>query len=150
MVNGPFEKPFLKEGIVNSWLSTDKFIVEEYNKDPLCGVPFTLNGYYCLFSLMEQVYSKLGWTNKNKQLPVMFMSGGDDPCRKSDKDLKKLLPTLNTVVFQILFQSYIRGMRHELFNELNNEEVYYDILKILRNKKLVLNHWKLMRINYYL
>ena len=86
MVNGPFEKPFLKEGIVNSWLSTDKFIVEEYNKDPLCGVPFTLNGYYCLFSLMEQVYSKLGWTNKNKQLPVMFMSGGDDPCRKSDKD----------------------------------------------------------------
>ena len=52
MVNGPFEKPFLKEGIVNSWLSTDKFIVEEYNKDPLCGVPFTLNGYYCLFSLI--------------------------------------------------------------------------------------------------
>ena len=38
---------------------------------------------------MEQVYSKLGWTNKNKQLPVMFMSGGDDPCRKSDKDFKK-------------------------------------------------------------
>ena len=57
---------------------------------------------------MEQVYSKLGWTNKNKQLPVMFMSGGDDPAVKVIKTLKKLLPTLNTVVFQILFQSYIR------------------------------------------
>lgn len=134
MVNGPFEKPFLKEGIVNSWLSTDKFIVEEYNKDPLCGVPFTLNGYYCLFSLMEQVYSKLGWTNKNKQLPVMFMSGGDDPCRKSDKDFKKAVTHFKHCGFPNTFSKLYPGMRHELFNELNNEEVYYDILKFLEIK----------------
>ena len=112
MVNGPFEKPFLKEGIVNSWLSTDKFIVEEYNKDPLCGVPFTLNGYYCLFSLMEQVYSKLGWTNKNKQLPVMFMSGGDDPCRKSDKDFKKAVTHFKHCGFPNTFSKLYPGMRH--------------------------------------
>ena len=134
MVNGPFEKPFLKEGIVNSWLTTDKFVVEEYNKDPLCGVPFTLNGYYCLFSLMEQVYSKLGWTNKNKQLPVMFMSGGDDPCRKSDKDFKKAVTHFKHCGFPNTFSKLYPGMRHELFNELNNEEVYYDILKFLEIK----------------
>lgn len=53
MVNGPFEKPFLKEGIVNSWLSTDKFIVEEYNNGSTmwCSfhtkwvlLPFLING----------------------------------------------------------------------------------------------------------
>lgn len=134
LVNGPFEKPFAKEGIVNSWLTTNKYIVEEYNKDPLCGVPFTLNGYYSLFALMEQVYSKYGWTNRNKQLPVMFMSGGDDPCRKNDKAFKKAVSHLKHCGFSNTFSKLYPGMRHELFNELNNDEVYSDILKFLEFK----------------
>ena len=70
MVNGPFEKPFMKEGIVNAWICSDRDVVEEYNKDPLCGVTFTLNGYYALFSLIQTVYSKLGWSKKNRDLPA--------------------------------------------------------------------------------
>ena len=89
MVNGPFEKPFMKEGIVNAWICSDRDVVEEYNKDPLCGVTFTLNGYYALFSLIQTVYSKLGWSKKNRDLPVMFVSGENDPADKGDKAFKK-------------------------------------------------------------
>ena len=94
MINGPFEKPFEKEGILNAWLCSDRSVVEDYNKDPLCGVPFTLNGYYALTNLDQAVYSKLGWTSKNTSLPVMFVSGAKDPCRRNDKAFKKAVSHL--------------------------------------------------------
>lgn len=134
MVNGPFEKPFAKEGIVNSWLTTDRHIVEEYNSDPLCGVPFTLNGYYALMNLVQQVYGKTGWTCKNKTLPVMFMSGADDPCRRNDKAFKKAVTHLKRCGYPNTYYKLYQGMRHELFNEKNNDEVYQDILKFLEIK----------------
>ena len=134
MVNGPFEKPFAKEGVVNAWLTTDRHIVELYNEDPLCGFPFTLNGYYHLMNLMQQVYSKTGWVSKNPSLPIMFMSGGDDPCRVSDKAFKKAVTHLKRCGYPNTYYELYQDMRHELFNEKNNEEVYDDILKFLEIK----------------
>ena len=46
LVTGPFEKPFMNEGIKNSWLTKNRKTVEEYNASPLCGFNFSLNGYY--------------------------------------------------------------------------------------------------------
>lgn len=131
MVNGPFEKPFAKEGIVNSWLSTDRHIVELYNSDPLCGFTFTLNGYYTLFSLVQQVYSKMGWTSKNPSLPVMFISGAEDPCRKNDNAFKKAVMHLKRCGYPNTYYKLYQDMRHELFNEKGKLEVYKDILKFL-------------------
>lgn len=134
MVNGPFEKPFAKEGILNAWLTTDRHIVEEFNKDPLCGVPFTLNGYYTLMNLMQQVYSKIGWTSKNPTLPVMFISGADDPCRRNDASFKKAVTHLKHCGYPNTYYKLYQDMRHELFNERNKEEVYNDILKFIELK----------------
>ena len=134
MVNGPFEKPFAKEGIVNSWLTTDRHIVELYNSDPLCGYPFTLNGYYALFSLIQQVYSKMGWTSKNSSLPVMFVSGGEDPCRKNDYAFKKAVTHLKRCGYPNTYYKLYQDMRHEVFNEKGKEEVFEDILKFLEIK----------------
>lgn len=134
MVNGPFEKPFAKEGIVNSWLSTDRHIVELYNSDPLCGFTFTLNGYYTLFSLVQQVYSKMGWTSKNPSLPVMFISGAEDPCRKNDNAFKKAVMHLKRCGYPNTYYKLYQDMRHELFNEKGKLEVYKDILKFLEIK----------------
>jgi alpha-beta hydrolase superfamily lysophospholipase len=131
MCNGPFEKPFAKEGIVNAWLTTDRTVVENYNKDPLCGFPFTLNGYFALMNLVQQTYSKTGWISKNADLPIMFMSGGDDPCRTSDKAFKKAVTHMKHCGYPNTYSKLYPGMRHELFNEPNNEEVYDDILKFL-------------------
>lgn len=134
MVNGPFEKPFTNEGILNAWLTKDRNIVEEYNRDELCGVPFTLNGYLGLMNLIQQVYSSTGWVSKNKTLPIMFMSGADDPCRRNDKAFKKSVTHLKHCGYPNTFSKLYPDMRHELFNELDNDEVYSDILKFLELK----------------
>ncbi len=134
LVNGPFEKPFEKEGILNAWLTRDRFIVDEYNNDPLCGFTFTLNGYLTLMNLMTQVYGKTGWVSKNKSLPIMFISGGDDPCRISDKAFKDAALHLKKCGYPNLYYKMYPEMRHELFNEKDNEEVYQDIFKFLEIK----------------
>ncbi len=134
MINGPFEKPFEKEGILNAWLCSDRSVVEDYNKDPLCGVPFTLNGYYALTNLDQAVYSKLGWTSKNTSLPVMFVSGAKDPCRRNDKAFKKAVSHLKNCGYPNTFSKLYDDMRHEIFNEKNCQEVYNDILKFLEIK----------------
>jgi alpha-beta hydrolase superfamily lysophospholipase len=109
-------------------------VVEEYNKDPLCGLPFTLNGYYALMNLILTVYSKLGWITKNKSLPVMFVSGANDPCRRSDKAFKKAVNHLKRCGYPNTFFKLYEDMRHELFNEPDCESVYNDILKFLEIK----------------
>lgn len=47
MVNGPFEKPFMKEGIVNAWICSDRDVVEEYNKDPVMWRDFYFKWLLC-------------------------------------------------------------------------------------------------------
>lgn len=134
IVSGTFEKPFANEGILNAWLTRDRNIVEEYNRDELCGVPFTLNGYFGLMNLIQQTYSSSGWISKNKSLPIMFISGADDPCRRNDKAFKKAVAHLKRCGYPNTFSKLYPEMRHELFNELDSDEVYEDILKFLEIK----------------
>lgn len=131
LVLGSFDKPFAKEGQKNAWLTRDGDVVDEFNRDELCGVPFTLNGYKTLLSLMQIVYSGDGWRNKNTNLPIMFISGGDDPCRLNDKKWQEAVNHLKSAGFNDIYSKMYPGMRHELFNEIGKEEVYKDILKFL-------------------
>ncbi len=134
LVTGPFEKAFDKEGIRNSWLSRDRNVVDAYNADPLCGFTFSLNGYYILMTLLQQVYTKKGWVSKNAALPVMFMSGSNDPCKGNEKTFKKSVMFFKHCGFSNTYSKLYPDMRHELFNELENEIVYKDIIKFLEIK----------------
>lgn len=131
MVIGSFDKPFATEGQKNAWLTRDGDVVDTFNRDPLCGVPFTLNGYKTLLSLMITTYSGDGWKHINENLPIMFISGGDDPCRINDKKWQDAVNSLKNAGFQNIFSKMYPEMRHELFNEFGKEEVFKDILKFL-------------------
>lgn len=128
---GAFDKPFVLEGQKNAWLTRDGDVVDKFNRDPLCGVPFTLNGYKTLLNLIITVYSGEGWKHINKGLPIMFISGGDDPCRISDKKWQEAVNHLKSAGFHNIFSKMYPEMRHELFNEIGKEEVFMDILKFL-------------------
>lgn len=56
MTTGSFNKCNPKSGSANAWLSTNQDNVQKYDADPLCGFPFTLNGYKALLTLMRDAY----------------------------------------------------------------------------------------------
>ena len=76
MFFGTFNKRFDKQ---NEWICSDKNIVDAYNQDPLCTFIFTINGFYNLLTLMQRTYQSIDYSI-NSELPILFISGRDDPC----------------------------------------------------------------------
>ena len=133
MVLGRFEKPFAKEGIKGAWLSSDTGVATLYNKDPLCGFTYTLNGYMALLDLIKQTYTEKGWFLRNPDLRVVFLSGGDDPCRVNDKKFKKAVELVRHMGYRKLTYKLFPGMRHEIFNEIKVRDVYDAIEEVINN-----------------
>jgi alpha-beta hydrolase superfamily lysophospholipase len=114
-----------------AWLNTDVASVEAYDKDPLCGFLFTLNGFQALRSLLIDVYSPSGWAQPKKNVPVLFVSGGDDPCMISREKLSEAVNLLRNVGYVHTKVKVFDGMRHEILNEPQRDMVYADIAAFL-------------------
>lgn len=116
----------------NGWLSYNEENVKTYNEDKKCGFVFTLNGYYHLYSLMEETYSKKGWQCKNKKLPVFFLSGEDDPYMGERSDLENAILAMRKAGYKNTKAKVYPHMKHEILQEEDYEQVHEDILTLLK------------------
>lgn len=101
----------------NAWLCTDNNIVLQYDNDPLCNFIFTANGFYNLFKLMQDTYSNKGWKTQNKNIPIYFIAGADDPCIGNAKQFNKAVEFLRNRGYQSINSKLLPNMRHEILNE---------------------------------
>ena len=124
---GSYSKKYRKEGSPSAWICTDKAVVEAYEADPLCGFPFTVNGYFNLFRLMQDTYSDKGWEMTNPNLPVLFIAGANDPCIVNIKKFSQAVEAMRSKGYTDISSKIYPGMRHEIHNETRKEEVWNDI-----------------------
>ena len=130
-----FDRPFRAEKLIHAWICSDHTVVEKYNKDPLCNFTFTLNGYESLLWLMRSTYDRKGWELRNPYLPILFVSGEDDPCLGGRKKLLQAVQHLKGRGYdRVSFRMY-PGMRHEILNEKGRFRVYHDIAYFLRKSE---------------
>lgn len=113
----------------NAWVCANEDRLKEYEKDELSGFVFTLNGFQNLFTLMRDIYDKQGWELNNKQLPIFFIAGEDDPVIMSTKDWQKAQDFLKELGYQNVSGKLYVGMRHEVLNEKENKLVFDDVLQ---------------------
>lgn len=132
LTTGSYGKKFRKDA-PNSWICSDPSVVEAYNNDPLCGFPFTVNGYYALFNLLEDVYSEKGWLVRNPSLPVLFIAGSDDPCINGINNFSKAVSFFRSAGYSSVTSKVYPAMRHEIHNETGKETVWEDIADTLDN-----------------
>lgn len=128
---GSFNKPFAKEGWPAAWVCSDPEILKSYHSDPLCRYIFTADGFENLLLLMRDCYAKSGWHLANPSLPVNFISGGEDPCRISDKALSRAVEAMRSAGYRDVSLKVYPGMRHEIHNEKGYMAVWEDILGFL-------------------
>ena len=126
MSTGSFSKRHPDPTTQNAWLSTNQDNVRAYDADPLCGFPFTLNGYKALLTLMRDAYVPGPATNPN--LPVFFISGEDDPCAPDEKGFNDAVNRMKADGYTHVAAKRYPGMRHELLNHTNPQIVYDDLL----------------------
>ncbi len=122
-----FDLPFCREHIAHAWICTDRSVVERFNSSKYCNFTFTLNGYQALIWLMIRTYDKKGWNITNPELPILFLSGADDPCMISKRHFQQAIRTLNLVGYHNITGHLYPGMRHEILNEPDKAKVFHDV-----------------------
>ena len=124
---GAYNKPFAAEGEF-AWLSRNRANAEAYIADPLCGYCFTANGFRGLMGVMKDCYSAKGWAVAKPQMPVLFISGGDDPCRTDDKAFARAVDFFRQRGYANVSSKLYQGLRHEILLETEAPMIFEDIL----------------------
>lgn len=117
----------LANRIAFDWLTRSHTVVGAYMHDPYCGFICTASFYHDLLKLTANAASKKLISMTNPELPMFIISGEMDPVGNYGKDIKRLLSLYKNVGFANIAYKLYPDCRHELLNELNNDEVYKDI-----------------------
>ena len=131
MVLGPFSKAVAGAKTPQDWLSVNEENVRRYVEDPLCGARFTLGSYNALFRMIDLMNKPENYRDVRKDLPILLISGREDPCTGGEKGRQDSLDILQKAGFSELTVKTLDGMRHEILNENRRDEVCRDIIEFL-------------------
>jgi alpha-beta hydrolase superfamily lysophospholipase len=109
------------------WLNRDNRAVDAYVSDPLCG--FIPTAGLLRDMLLGMLYNQRreSLQSMRKDLPVLFIAGGEDPVGNYGKSVRQTEQMFIKSGMQKVSCKIYPLMRHEILNELNHEEVYQDV-----------------------
>ncbi len=121
-------RPFRPTRTDFDWLSRDAIEVSRYVADPLCG--FTCTTQLMLdilegFAFVEDLEAR---STIPADMPIYFVAGTKDPLSKGGRHLKKLMAKYKARGLQRVSHRFYTGGRHEMFNEINRDEVTADLI----------------------
>lgn len=131
---GSFHMRFLKEKDTLAWLSSDREIREAFRKDGYCGFKFTAQAFKDMFEGIAFITDEANVKRMNKKLPVLLVSGQNDPVGDYGKMVQKAYLLYKQVGMENVGMKLYPGMRHEILNETDKVEVYKDILKWIKEQ----------------
>ncbi len=130
---GVFNKAISDPKTDFDWLSSNEEAVKGYVDDPYCGKGFTCTAFNDLYKLMTIMHKHKAYKALNADMPILMLSGKEDPCTGGEKGVSDSFNTLIKAGFRNVKRIDYPGMRHEILNEKNNDEVYRDIVDFYDN-----------------
>jgi alpha-beta hydrolase superfamily lysophospholipase len=134
MTFGNYNNEFKPGRTKYDWLSRDESIVDKYINDPFCGTVFSIKFYKDLATGLEKINKKKYAEKVRKDLPVLLISGAKDPLSKNGKQIPKVKDLYQKAGLEDVEMKLYPDARHEIFNEINKEEVYEDVLKWIEKR----------------
>lgn len=119
------------------WLSRDNRMVDAYIADPLCGFPITAGLARDMLTGLRFIQELENLAKMRKDMPVMFISGGDDPVGGYGEGVTRAWKEFRKVGVEQADIRLYPLCRHELLNEINREEVYGHILDWMRVQEFI-------------
>lgn len=127
-------KPFEPARTPFDWLSRDEKEVDKYIADPMCGFVFTGSAFADFFSGLIALTDAKRLSALPAALPIYLFSGDRDPVGQMGEGVKKVAEEYRQAgLSNVEMKLYPQG-RHEMFNEINREEVYADLVAWLNGK----------------
>lgn len=131
---GVYNKNFNAPGDSGSWISANPENVKAFKADSLCGYTFTANGFQTLVRLILNLYDTEKLRKMPKDLPVLFVSGKNDPVGDYGRAVEKVFRSFEEMGMEQVQLKIYPDDRHEILNEADREDVYGDIYRFILQK----------------
>lgn len=131
--NKKFEKD-VAEPTGFEWLNRDNKEVKKYIDDPDCAFICTASFFYDFIRGMLSATSKKAAQNVRKDLPILFISGDNDPVGSFGEGVKKAAELYKNAGVETVECKLYKDARHELTVELCKKEVFEDVLKFIKDQ----------------
>lgn len=116
------------------WLNRNPAEVDKYANDPLCGFIPTVSLFRDMMGGVAFITDEKNIAMMNKETPVLFIAGGDDPVGDKGEGVKRAVQAFQTAGVKDVTMKLYPGARHEILLELNRDEVMGDVLAWIEDK----------------
>lgn len=113
------------------WITTDREIINKYAADKYCNFKFTVSAMHDLIKLNQLANRPAWFENMCKELPVLLISGSDDPVGAYGKGVTKVYKKLKAADVKDVTLKLYDGCRHEIHNDSCKNEVIADIVNFI-------------------
>ena len=124
MMFGGYNKKIEHPRTASDWLTRDNRIVDAYEADPDCGFIPSAGLVNAMMEGILYIQNPVKLGKMKKELPVLFIAGGDDPVGSYGEGVRKAASEFKKHGMEHVDVRIYPLCRHEILNELNRREVY--------------------------
>ena len=124
---GSYNKCFEPARTDYDWLTRDPAAVDAYMQDPMCGGASTNRLFADMMHGIGMITDPRNLAKMKKDTPVLFLSGAMDPVGENGAAVRRAFRAFQKAGMTNVEMKLYENCRHELFNELNKEEMYEDV-----------------------
>ncbi len=117
---GVYNQKFKPNRTTADWLSADKVEVDKYLADPLVRKDISVGLFWELLGCMKRTGSAFEYDGWDTSLPVLLLSGQDDPVGNGGKGVQALYRRMKKAGMENVAMKLFPGARHELLHEEKN------------------------------
>ena len=118
----------------NDWICRDEAVIRAYDADPFCGYTATAGLMRDMMDGLRIIGDRRQMAKMQKDLPVLFIAGGDDPVGGYGKGVETVAARFRKAGMKDVAVTIYPGCRHEVLNELEKETVWNDTLRWIEDK----------------
>ena len=131
---GAYNKAFKPNRTPSDWLSRDESMVDLALADPLCNFMPTVAMFRDMMGGLQFIADRDNLAKMDRDTPVYFLSGDSDPVGSMGAGVRKVEDMFRSAGCGDVTVKLYPGGRHEMFNEINRQEVFDDLLAWIESK----------------
>ena len=114
---GTYNQKFKPNRTQSDWLCADKTRLDAYLADPLCRRDISSGLFWQLLGAMKRTGSRSACSAWNKNMPVLLISGQDDPVGDGGRGVRAVKKQLDAAGLKDVSLQMLPGARHVLLDE---------------------------------
>lgn len=112
-----YNHKFKPNRTASDWLCSDGAQLDLYIKDELCREHISSGLFWELLSAMKRTGAKDAYQNWRKDMPVLLISGQNDPVGDAGKGVKRVEAAMHNAGMNNVQMKFFTGARHDLLHE---------------------------------